>query len=278
MVQRKGILVFLGVCFLLSLLLLPWYGEAATITAVNNENGAGVMNGAPGGPSFTLSQVSELQLIRTYHWNNGRGAPLGQIWLQGGPNNLRYGPWQATAQATFWVVQPPRVVLPAGTYTVGDSDHATWSYNSQSGGKGFALVNVNTLTLASSGIEDQKGVVARLAVPDRPVVIDTLMDDTKGPVQAPFGLRPYPALTVDRPNIRVNETTTVRVQNPYPGWLYYLEIAPGTGGLRTESSGTNVLTVRGTGPGSFTVISQSKIGSVRSVPPTEWARITVNVQ
>ncbi len=36
----------------------------------------------------------------------------------------------------------PNVKLPAGTYTVVDSDPGTWSTNDKANGVGFAIVNV----------------------------------------------------------------------------------------------------------------------------------------
>ncbi len=53
-----------------------------------------------------------------------------------------YGPWAASG-STYWVVNPD-ITLPAGTYTVIDSQMSTWAYNSQSGnmcmswGEGYA--------------------------------------------------------------------------------------------------------------------------------------------
>ena len=54
-----------------------------------------------------------------------------------------YGPWPAVAtsgtggaQNVNWIAAPS-LVLPAGTYTVVDSDAGTWSRNGQSGGQGF---------------------------------------------------------------------------------------------------------------------------------------------
>jgi choice-of-anchor C domain-containing protein len=44
-----------------------------------------------------------------------------------------------------WIATP-NVVIPAGTYTVIDSDPSTWSQNSGSGGQGFAAVTSSTGT------------------------------------------------------------------------------------------------------------------------------------
>ncbi|HRY03812.1 MAG TPA: hypothetical protein P5256_11815, partial [Beijerinckiaceae bacterium] len=53
-------------------------------------------------------------------------------------------PWQAVggaglggAKNVYWTATP-NVVLPAGVYTLVDSDPATWAQNEQSGGVGHA--------------------------------------------------------------------------------------------------------------------------------------------
>jgi hypothetical protein len=266
------------VCFAGALLLLLSNPARASVTVFNNENGGAVSNNPTGGnPQLTLSQYSKIDYIRTYHWNNGRGAPLGRIWLQGGPNNLQYGPWQSTAYAKFWVVEPVNIYLPAGTYTVFDSDPATWSHNSQTGGKGFALVNATAVDLNAFAINDVKGRVELAHVRDRLPVTNVLLDDKKGPVQSLMGFRPYPSVTVDRPTIGVGQVATVKVANPYPGWNYYFE-SSGPGPSSSPSSGPLMYQLQPSVRGTYTVIVKTKIGTIRSVPPTEMGRVTITVQ
>jgi hypothetical protein len=115
----------------------------------------GGVNGGGSSPSFTIAVPYAITFIDTYHWT-GTAVPTGTIALSPG-----FGPWQAISpNQTYWVVNfkdpgqavdfrtpPARVtpgaqypVLPAGTYTVIDSDPATWSQDQGSGGQGFALV------------------------------------------------------------------------------------------------------------------------------------------
>ncbi len=110
----------------------------------DNGNIYGVTNG-PGSPTkFTLTQPTFITRIENYHYfNNGR-LP-GTITLVNSKGD-QFGPWYATGttgqggvQNAYWVVRPNRI-LPAGTYTVIDSDPATWSTNPQSGNKGFTSV------------------------------------------------------------------------------------------------------------------------------------------
>ncbi|MGZ9190602.1 MAG: hypothetical protein ACXW39_11160, partial [Nitrospira sp.] len=59
---------------------------------------------------------------------------------------LLFGPWGVAGSAgqggvpnAFWTATP-NVTLPAGTYTIIDSEPTTWSQNSQSGNRGFSTV------------------------------------------------------------------------------------------------------------------------------------------
>ena len=110
---------------------LMW--EVGNVGAVSN-----------GGTSPTVTQGAAYYVtaVRTYHWNNAKGAPAGQITLKASDGTV-YGPWQATGTPgqggvpnANWEARPQQVI-PAGTYTVIDSDPSTWSQNSGTGGKGM---------------------------------------------------------------------------------------------------------------------------------------------
>jgi hypothetical protein len=111
-------------------------------TVLDTFNAGGVNNGPSSLTTFVLTQPSVITQIQTYHWNNGGGAPLGNVKIVG-PSGVTYGPWNAqgiAGQGTkFWVVTP-NVELPAGTYIIQDSGNATWSCNAESKNKGFAKV------------------------------------------------------------------------------------------------------------------------------------------
>lgn len=92
---------------------------------------------------FALAAPTRVTRIMTYHWNNGRGAPAGQIALRSSAGET-FGPWQAFGEpgqggvpSAYWVVEPD-VNLPAGTYTIVDSNPSTWAQNAASGGAGMA--------------------------------------------------------------------------------------------------------------------------------------------
>lgn len=83
--------------------------------------------------------------ISTYHYNKMKGAPPGTISLQSDSGET-YGPWQTTGAVgqgnvpnAFWVAKPDEEV-PAGTYTIIDSNPGTWSQNAKSNGSGFATI------------------------------------------------------------------------------------------------------------------------------------------
>jgi hypothetical protein len=131
------------VALVLTLSALPTGADAADL--FNNTNTGGVANGPTSPTVFVLQSAAQVTELVTYHWNNGRGSPPGTIALRSA-NGQIYGPYQAHgvsgqngAADVNWVADV-NLVLPPGSYTVVDSDPATWSQNPQSGGHGFAIV------------------------------------------------------------------------------------------------------------------------------------------
>ena len=115
----------------------------------------GVYNGPTQPTVFTLNAPRVLALIQNYHWNSARGATPGTISLQDAGGRT-YGPWQAEGSPgqggvpnAYWTARP-MVLLPAGTYTVIDSDPASWAQNSESGGRGFTRVETLPATHGSA--------------------------------------------------------------------------------------------------------------------------------
>lgn len=109
------------------------------IEVCNTDNIAGVKNGPTNPTTFTINKSHLLTYIKDYHYNYGKGAPGGTIGLKDSAGKT-YGPWKVTVdQKVYWEVRP-NVVLPAGTYTIIDSDPSTWSQNSESGGSGMSIV------------------------------------------------------------------------------------------------------------------------------------------
>jgi hypothetical protein len=112
--------------------------EIFTITSVGEAS-----NGASEPTVFSIDESWLVTEIKTYHWNNGKGVLPGNIGLTAA-DGTTYGPWQATGfpgqggvENAYWVVSP-QVILPAGSYTVVDSDPATWAKNdADTGGMGM---------------------------------------------------------------------------------------------------------------------------------------------
>jgi len=110
-----------------------------------NGNTGGVSSGPPNPTQFTLTKAPINSRIEIYYYFNSGKKP-GTIGLRNNNTGKVYGPWQAYGligqggvQNAFWDVIP-NIEIPAGTYTVIDSDPSTWSYNSQSNGCGFTSI------------------------------------------------------------------------------------------------------------------------------------------
>jgi hypothetical protein len=127
-------------------------------TIFSNENPSAVMRSPSAPPSptqFTLKTQSRITYLRTYHWNNGNGQDPGTITLK----NLNTGKqfsFQATSYNKYYWVVKPSYCYRAGTYQIAVSSPSTWSYNSQSGSKGFATVNADPIPTPEPG---EKGPV-----------------------------------------------------------------------------------------------------------------------
>jgi hypothetical protein len=104
-----------------------------------------VYNGPRNPTMWTTREPVLVTYVRTYHWNNAQGATPGKISLKHEDGTV-YGPWQTTGtdgmggvKNACWVAEPAAMVKP-GTYTVVDSDPATWAQNDQSGLRGFVNI------------------------------------------------------------------------------------------------------------------------------------------
>lgn len=94
-----------------------------------------VFNGGTS-PTVTFKQSYYLTEITTYHWNKGNGTPAGTIALQD-KNGKTYGPWAATLVSGVDWTAKPSFTIPAGSYTVIDSDPSTWAQNTDTAGQGM---------------------------------------------------------------------------------------------------------------------------------------------
>jgi len=124
----------------------PVSGAKTTPVEILNINNIDGVYNKPNQPStFKIDRPHRIATIINYHWNNARGQAPGTIGLKD-QSGKTYGPWQARGNPgqggvpnAYWEVTP-NTVIPAGTYTVLDSDPATWAQNNGSGGRGFSLI------------------------------------------------------------------------------------------------------------------------------------------
>jgi hypothetical protein len=124
-------------------------GPAASLAAkeiplFTNENADGVTPGITNPATFTITSGSvRLLSITTYHYLYPKGLETtGTIGLIK-PDGQVLGPWQTVGSEgqgdvpnALWRATVD-VTLPAGTYTISDSNPATWSSNSGSGDAGI---------------------------------------------------------------------------------------------------------------------------------------------
>ncbi len=110
-----------------------------------NNNIGGVQNGPENDTIVVLEDDCLVTTVTNYHYFN-EGAKPGTITLVG-EDGTKYGPWQATGREgqggvkdAYWDTSP-NIELKAGSYTVIDSDHETWSQNDESGNAGFTEVS-----------------------------------------------------------------------------------------------------------------------------------------
>ena len=124
----------------------PAVGSATAKVIFDSGNIGAVYNNPTKPTVLSISTPHVITLIQNYHWNNARGSRLGTIALRSSTGAL-YGPWQTQGMAgqggvpnASWICYP-NITLPAGKYTVIDSEPSTWSQNSQSGGRGFTRMD-----------------------------------------------------------------------------------------------------------------------------------------
>ena len=116
-----------------------------TEVVFNNYNGAGVQNNPTAPTVFTLKTARKISTIQDYHWNSAKGKTPGTIGLKSESGKM-YGPWNAKGDPgqggvpdAYWTVYPD-TEIPAGTYTIIDSDPASWAQNTGTKGLGMSEV------------------------------------------------------------------------------------------------------------------------------------------
>jgi len=121
-----------------------------------NMNTLGVNSGATSEPQFTFSTSVLIVSMYDYHWNNATGDTPGTITIQNVNTNELYGPFttyglpgQGGVPNVYWQTEPG-ITIPSGTYRIKDSNPATWSQNSQTGGAGMSHIEYQQVTSMAS--------------------------------------------------------------------------------------------------------------------------------
>jgi hypothetical protein len=122
---------------------------------LNTGNIGGVQNNPTQPTTFTTHSTCKLISITNYHWNNAKGSKPGSISVRDSSGKT-FGPWSTTGKPgqggvvnAYWVATP-NISLPAGTYTIVDSESSTWAHNSGSGNKGMSDVVADCGSTAAS--------------------------------------------------------------------------------------------------------------------------------
>jgi antitoxin component YwqK of YwqJK toxin-antitoxin module len=134
---------FIMILIVFAVLCMPAFGQTTAI--FDSWNGGSVDNNPTSSASFTISEPHLITYIDTYHYNSGQGVSAGGTISLKRDDGEIFGPWTVTAEsgsgaANAWWKCLPYVVIPAGTYTIIDSEPETWSMNTESNGCGFSKV------------------------------------------------------------------------------------------------------------------------------------------
>lgn len=128
---------------------LPVFAEEELLWT--NFNTGAVQNGPKlysGAPMKKDTEPVLITKVRTYHWNNGNGAPAGTISICEDELNNVIGTWQAVGrsgsgrQNVYWEALVDCVMYPGHNYFVKVSDKASWSYNTESEGGFYELYGI----------------------------------------------------------------------------------------------------------------------------------------
>jgi len=113
--------------------------EVVLIWKAGNDGGIEGGGGTP--PEVIHDRVYYVTEVTTYHAGWGPDAPPAGTISMKHEDGTVYGPWQAeVVNRAYWTAHPD-IEMPAGTYTLIDSDPSTWAQNSASGGTGMGWAN-----------------------------------------------------------------------------------------------------------------------------------------
>jgi hypothetical protein len=157
-----------------------WGDQGATGTMIiNNVNTWGVAFGPSQPTSFTTSRWYTITSIT--NWHSDTPFLGGTISLLDG-NGATLGSWPADwVTYRFWKYARPNINIGPGTYTIVDSSHSTWAYNTTSLYMGFTRVLAIPLGGPPAITSDGGGPTADVYVPAGSTVITDVNADDPNP-------------------------------------------------------------------------------------------------
>lgn len=122
------------------------YVKVVPSTYLLNIGNGLVVSGGGNSPSFRIESPHVITEMYSYNYGSGEGSPAAGTLALRAADGTVYGPWTCTADEgqggvpnALWFAYPDEKI-PAGTYTVVNSNPKTWSHNEESGGLGFCHV------------------------------------------------------------------------------------------------------------------------------------------
>lgn len=108
------------------------------------QNNRPIKNGVHKKSLFSITSSCKISTITNYH-HNSKATEAGTIGLRSS-RGKKYGPWKANTvdssgkqDIRYWTVTP-KITIPAGTYSIIDSDKKTWSTNTQAKNRGMTQI------------------------------------------------------------------------------------------------------------------------------------------
>ncbi len=130
---------------------------------INNFNRMPVLSSPKNASRILIKKACTIEMVKTYHYSSSKnGSPgAGTIEIRTAGGDL-VGQWKATLEKVLpegepepvpamWVCRPNLLILP-GTYSISDSDPASWSCNQNSGMRGFYSVSIASKNEVASDV------------------------------------------------------------------------------------------------------------------------------
>lgn len=132
-------------------------------TVYQNESIWGVSNDPQVPTTFEVNEFTLITGIRNYHWNTSPVDEYKNATFKLVHSDLtEYGPWEVSAgpgsgrDNVYWYAFP-NVLIKPGTYTLVDSNNATWSWTRDTDGKGHTFIKGGVAILPNPPVLQSAG-------------------------------------------------------------------------------------------------------------------------